>query len=140
MVAVDTSQGVEASLVEPIGRVLKEYPEVKLALLFGSRAKGRERPDSDLDLALQGEDLDLLALIRDLSLATRLEVDVVDLSQAGHTLKRNLLRDSLVVYEGAPGAAATWRHQTLLITELDHPFFERMQKGFLRRLSKGAKP
>ena len=98
---------------EPIGRVLKKYPEVKLALLFGSRAKGRERPDSDLDLALQGEDLDLLALIRGLTLATGLEVDVVDLSQAGHTLQRILLRDSIVVYEGAPGATATWRRRHL---------------------------
>ena len=44
---------------------LRGRQDVHLAILFGSRARGRARPDSDVDLAVQGEDLDLLALARD---------------------------------------------------------------------------
>ena len=121
----------EEEALKAVFRALDQH-QVEYAV-FGAIALGLH------GLARSTADLDLLALICDLTLATGLEVDVVDLSEAGHTLKRILLRDSLVVYEGAPGATATWRHQTLLITELDHPFFERMQKGFLRRLAKGGK-
>ena len=32
--------------------VLRTFPEIRAAFLFGSRAEGRGRPDSDIDLAL----------------------------------------------------------------------------------------
>lgn len=41
-----------------ITSVLSRYPEVVRAVLFGSRAKGTARDGSDIDLALEGEDLD----------------------------------------------------------------------------------
>ena len=34
--------------------VLRQHPEVERAVLFGSRAKGSSRPNSDFDLALWG--------------------------------------------------------------------------------------
>lgn len=34
--------------------VLRDYPDVRTAWLFGSRAKGCHRPNSDIDLALEG--------------------------------------------------------------------------------------
>lgn len=41
-----------------ITSVLSRYPGVVRAVLFGSRAKGTARDGSDIDLALEGEDLD----------------------------------------------------------------------------------
>ena len=35
--------------------VLRRHPEVQRAVLFGSRAKGSARPNSDIDLALYGD-------------------------------------------------------------------------------------
>lgn len=35
-----------------IKAALSGYPQIKLAILYGSLAKGRERFDSDLDIAL----------------------------------------------------------------------------------------
>ena len=37
--------------------VLKSYPEVETAIIFGSRAKGNYKKGSDIDLALIGESL-----------------------------------------------------------------------------------
>ncbi len=39
--------------LELIRGVLERHPEVKGALLFGSRAKGTSKPSSDVDLALE---------------------------------------------------------------------------------------
>ena len=35
--------------------VLAAFPEVRQAILFGSRAKGNYKPGSDIDLAVKGE-------------------------------------------------------------------------------------
>ena len=51
-----------AALVATLREALRGRQDVHLAVLFGSRARGRRvRPDSDVDIAVLGEDLDLLA-------------------------------------------------------------------------------
>ena len=111
--------------------------DVRLALLFGSRARGRARSDSDADVAVLGKDLDLLSLASDLSDAARVEVDVVSLEDPGYPLLNALLRDSIVLHEGERYAAAAWRSRALLQAETDRPGWDRMQKAFLRRLAEG---
>jgi len=49
--------GLEENIIEEITRVLEEQPKVEKAYIFGSRAKGNYRPDSDIDIALKGYDL-----------------------------------------------------------------------------------
>ena len=44
-------------VAERIRAVLVRHPSVTRAVLFGSRAKGNFREGSDIDLALEGEDL-----------------------------------------------------------------------------------
>jgi uncharacterized protein len=126
------------SLLEILRRFFAGRPEVRLALLFGSRARGRERPGSDLDVAVAARALDRLTLIRDLSEATGLVADVVDLDRAGYFLLEALLRDGVVVHEGERHAAARWRTSAILETETDRPNFERMRDAFLRRTAEGA--
>jgi predicted nucleotidyltransferase len=46
------------NVVDRITEVLARFPNVERAILFGSRAKGTNRPGSDIDLALVGADLD----------------------------------------------------------------------------------
>ncbi len=53
-----------------IREILAGEPRVQRARLFGSRARGDERPASDIDLCLEGEGLDLRTL---LALQTRLD-------------------------------------------------------------------
>jgi predicted nucleotidyltransferase len=124
-------------MVAALGGALAGRGDVELALLFGSFARGRERADSDLDVAVSGPDLDLLGLAADLSAAAGREVDVVDLRDAGYPLTQALLRDAVVLHEGKPGAAASWRTRAILEVETDRPWFERMRDAYLARLAAG---
>lgn len=56
--------GLSEETVAQIGKVLAQFPEVQKAVLFGSRAKGVQKPGSDIDLALYGDGLDWRALGR----------------------------------------------------------------------------
>ena len=63
-------------------------PSVELVVLFGSVARGRSRPDSDLDVAVRCDgpaDLDALYLLLAPRLATSL-LDLVDLRRASSLL------------------------------------------------------
>jgi predicted nucleotidyltransferase len=44
--------GLSQQTVERIQDELANHPEIRKAVLFGSRAKGTARPGSDIDLAL----------------------------------------------------------------------------------------
>jgi predicted nucleotidyltransferase len=51
------SFGIEADDMDAIFSILAAHPEIESALLYGSRATGRFRPGSDIDLVLTGESL-----------------------------------------------------------------------------------
>jgi predicted nucleotidyltransferase len=81
-------------------------PSLQLVVLFGSQARGRSRPDSDVDVAVRCDapaDLDALYLL----LAPRLEtgaLDLVDLRRAGPLLAFQVARHGRLLYERDPGA------------------------------------
>lgn len=127
----------EDPIIEALRKALRGRKDVRLALLFGSRARGRARPDSDADVAVLGRDLDLLSLTWELSNATGVEVDVVSLKDPGFPLLNVLLRDGIVLHEGERGTAAAWRSRAWLEAEMDRPWFERMRDSFLRYLAEG---
>jgi hypothetical protein len=114
-------------VVEALRKALSGRKDVRLALLFGSRTRGRARPDSDADVAVLGRDLNLLALATDL----------VSLNDPGYPLLNALLRDGILLHEGEPGSAAAWRSRAWLQAETDRPWFERMRDAYLRRLAEG---
>ena len=128
----------EDPIIEALRKALRGRGDVRLALLFGSRARGRSRPDSDADVAVLGRDLDLFRLTADLSEAAGVEVDVISLKDPGFPLLNALLRDSIVLHEGERGAAAAWRSRAWLEAEMDRPWFERMRDSFLKRLAAGS--
>ncbi len=43
--------------IEKINNLLKNFPELEQAILYGSRAKGNFKPASDIDLTLIGKEL-----------------------------------------------------------------------------------
>jgi predicted nucleotidyltransferase len=130
---------VDSAIIDSLAGVLRRRPEVELALLFGSRARGRESAGSDVDVAVEGEGVDRLALARDLSAAVGAEVDVVDLRRAGYPLLRAVLRDGVLLHEGRPYAEARFRTRAILQTETDRPWFERMRDGYLKHLAEQAR-
>jgi predicted nucleotidyltransferase len=126
---------MRAAVVDALRGALAGRKEITLALLFGSFARDRARPDSDVDVAVLGRDLDLLALAADLSDAVKRQVDLVDLAQVGYPLTQALLRDGIVLHQGAPGAGAEWRTRAILDIETDRPWFERMRDAYLKHLA-----
>jgi predicted nucleotidyltransferase len=122
-----------AELVLQLRRALASEPGVELALLFGSRAEGREGPASDVDVALRAPGVDALDLAGRLSLALGIEVDVSDVDAAGYPMLRELVEHSIVVAEARPGTAALWRSHALATLDTDRVWFERMRDAYLAR-------
>lgn len=57
--------GLEVQVIENIISVLEQHPKVDKAFVFGSRAKGNYRPDSDIDIAIKGNEIttdDIIAI------------------------------------------------------------------------------
>jgi predicted nucleotidyltransferase len=110
--------------------------DVRVAVLFGSRARGTARPDSDVDLAVEAPGGDLLTLGAELVTALDLEVDVVDLADATIPLLEHLIRDGIVVHEARRGAGGLWRSRTLATLETDRPWYQRMRDAWLARVAR----
>jgi predicted nucleotidyltransferase len=127
----------DPALVEALRSALAGRKDVKLALLFGSRARGRFRPDSDVDVAYLGRDVDPLELASQLSEAVRREVQAVGIADASYPLLQAVLRDGILLHQGEPGAEARWRSHTIAQLETDRPWFERMRDAYLKRLAEG---
>ena len=83
------------ALDRAIVSVLGRRPGIEIAILFGSRASGRARADSDLDLAIDaGHALDAeekSAIIAELADALGGPVDLVDLRTVGEPLLGQIL-------------------------------------------------
>jgi predicted nucleotidyltransferase len=58
------TSGLSDATVQAISDVLRKYPQVHQAILYGSRAKGTYKTGSDIDLTLVGDDLTLKVLYR----------------------------------------------------------------------------
>src|SRR5439155_19914021 len=87
---------MDAAIRQEVLEVLKDHPDVRLAILFGSLASDRGTAESDLDLAIDaGRRLDLslkMNLISELANRIGRPVDLVDLRIAGEPLLGQILR------------------------------------------------
>lgn len=99
---------------DSIRAVLAQHPRIGLAVLFGSLADGRARPDSDLDLAVQSATPlsveEKMALIGDLAEALGRPVDLVDLARVGEPLLGQILKGQRVLGGDAAYARLITRH------------------------------
>lgn len=109
-------------------------PGLELVIVFGSVAREKASPVSDLDLAVLGE-VDVLELAALVSRAVGREVDVVPLKRATIPLLAAIIRDGVTVFERERGIDASFRARTLLALETDGPWFERMERAWLRRVA-----
>lgn len=58
------SFGLKEEVIQKIRSVFASFPEIKEAILYGSRAKGNYKNGSDIDIVLKGRDLTLQKLLR----------------------------------------------------------------------------
>jgi predicted nucleotidyltransferase len=119
-----------------LAAVLEHHDEVELALVFGSRARDEARPNSDVDVAVIGREVDTINLAVELTDALGLPVDIVDLSVAPPlVLLLAVLHDGVKIHEGRPGAYGRFLAHSLMDLETDLPAFRRMQRAFVQRVA-----
>lgn len=78
---------------------------IKFAGIFGSRAKGGYRPDSDIDLLIQFNEGKVLGLFEFISLQRKLsetlgiKVDLVTKDSISPHIKESVLKDLQIIYQ-----------------------------------------
>ena len=86
---------IQASL-EQIRQALVPFEDIELAIVFGSLAKGTQRPDSDLDIAIQASRpltaVQRIELIDALAMALGRPVDLIDLKTAGQPVLNQIVK------------------------------------------------
>ena len=91
-VVLQSPQTMEAQLKE----VLAFFPQIVLAVLFGSVASGRQRPDSDLDIAVAAKQVltveEKIALVGALAECTGRTIDLIDLNVVSEPLLGQIVR------------------------------------------------
>ena len=79
-----------------IATVLRRFPQICLAVLFGSMALGRQGQDSDLDIAVSAPQAltanERVAIISALAEQTGRSIDLIDLSAAPEPLLGQIVR------------------------------------------------
>lgn len=133
---VEVAAYTRERLLSELREVLASDGRVRLAILFGSWAKGTEHEDSDLDLAIDAHPSDLPAIAGRISNALGLEVDVVSVWTDSIPLLDQIVSHGIMVFEAERGALASWRTQSLLRLETDRPWYRRMREAWLARVEK----
>lgn len=90
--------GISKQVLEKILDLSKTHNLSKV-ILFGSRARGDYGKKSDIDLAVEGEDVTGFALDVDEYTETLLQYDIVDLSKAQEELLVNIRKEGIIIYE-----------------------------------------
>ena len=84
--------GLKKQVIKNIKDVFSVFPEVDEAILYGSRAKGNFKPGSDIDLTLNGNNLNLTVLNKiSLRLDDLLLAYTFDLSIYNHIKDKDLI-------------------------------------------------
>ncbi len=86
---------MNSTSINIMSKIIKRYPQITLAIVFGSLATDTQHSDSDIDLAVQTESpLDVTfkkQLIEDLALELGRPIDLIDLGEAGQPLLGQIL-------------------------------------------------
>jgi uncharacterized protein len=103
--------------LERLKSTLEADPTVLFALIFGSFARGEERPDSDLDVAVyfssSPEGLEVLEWLNRLSNAAEREVDLVVLNRASPLLRHQVMLHRIRLLVRDEAAYVRFRERTI---------------------------
>ncbi|MFA6713860.1 MAG: nucleotidyltransferase domain-containing protein [Victivallales bacterium] len=97
-----TDTGLSTADIEVLCTVFKRHKEIRRVILFGSRAKGTARENSDIDLAIDGIDDELqienLAMrLDDLPLPYKFDVKALN-NIRNPKLKEHIARAGVVIF------------------------------------------
>ena len=110
----------ELKIINTVNRItttVEKLPNLKLLILFGSRARGEHRPDSDWDLAISYDEtnrqthikeisndyLTSLSILSELFEINRDLIDLIELDRCSPLMKYQVARDGKLIYEKNTG-------------------------------------
>lgn len=121
------------SVCAALAEVVARRPEIEVAVVFGSAASNRLRPDSDVDLYVRLHrgthfpPAQRLALVRDAAQACGREVDlVVEGSSTSVILRREVAAGGRPIFESRPGAWTELRVDAMLAYADLEPWLRRI--------------
>ena len=100
---IDEEHGIltQDSIIKKCSVVFQKY-NVEYCYLFGSYAKGKAKPDSDVDLLISSDvkGLQFFALVEELRNTLRKRVDALDIRQLNNNpnLINEILKDGIKIY------------------------------------------
>lgn len=114
----------------------RQFPELRLLVLYGSRARGDAHAASDWDFAYSSDGvLDELGLRAELASALDSDdVDVVDLDRAGAVLRYAVARDGKALLERAPDEFERFVLRAVRFWLDVQPVVEESQRAMLKEL------
>lgn len=120
--------------------LLIDEPAVELAVLFGSRAGGRARVSSDVDIGLEwapdADERRKRAVLNAVERALGASVDAVDLTSAPPMLRFEIARTGVLLVSRAPGrwsdvkarAMSDWWDFAPLARTMDRAVLDRLER------------
>jgi len=126
--------------VEKVKLALETVPSVRLAVLFGSAARGTARSRSDLDIGVSLTDRveSSPAMQVALERAAGRPVSVIHLDNAPPLLRLEIARDGVVLIEREPGAWVRFRAHALIDWWDWAPTARMMHRAMAQRLREEA--
>jgi predicted nucleotidyltransferase len=112
-------------------------PQVRLAVLFGSMARGQRRKDSDVDLGLLLGPVsrrERLHVEAELARAAGREVDFINLDEAPPLLRFEITRDGVVILEREEGLWTRFKAKAMVDWWDWAPIARRIHKRMIQRL------
>ncbi len=120
-------------LADALAPILRARPDIEVGMLFGSAARAKLRPDSDVDLYVrmrQGVRLDAArrdALESAAERVCRREIDlVVETPETSVILRREVAATGRLLYEAWPGAWTDLRAEAVMAYIDLEPYLPRM--------------
>lgn len=101
-------------MLSQLTALLSQYPHIKLALLFGSQATGKARPDSDIDLGILAQaplSADFkLQLMQTIGAEFGRPVDIVDLYHVPEPITGQAFKGIRLIGDDTTYASLLTRH------------------------------
>ena len=117
--------------IPQVQAALAKHPEIEVALVFGSVARGDATPGSDIDVAVQTAAAlgveDKMQLIADIAAATGRPVDLIDLRAIGEPLLGQILKHGQRIRGDAVDMALLMQRHVYAMEDF-MPYVERMLK------------
>ncbi|MBU0934474.1 MAG: nucleotidyltransferase domain-containing protein [Spirochaetes bacterium] len=137
----DQAREKKEQILEKVREYFGQRPEVPLVLVFGSLAKAKFRPDSDVDIAIGAKrafspEL-LFAMNSDLALMLERPVDLVDLGNCGGLVAREALTQGFRI-KFDRDLYVRYLNSMLVFVEDYLPLLRTMQDARIRSFTDGS--